>query len=316
MTGPPQPGQAPPPAGSGAAAGPGPAAGAGGAAGGAGDGAAARPGRRPDESMSLLRDLLDNPLDAGYLVERGDRARAPAPAWRKVLIVLACAVIGAGAVWSAKALRPAQAATTARAVLLEQIEDRTAHGRDLGEANANRQAEIERLRDAGLAGLAPDRLERLRHLGVAAGSARVRGPGITITLTDSRNATSGAPGAEEQRVKDVDLQVLVNALWSAGAEAIAVNGERLGPMSAIRAAGQTVLVNLVPVVSPYQVTVVGDPADLQTGLARTAAATHLGVLRTTYGITVEVAPAEDLELDGAPAQSLRHAVPAGSGRMG
>ncbi|WP_448072033.1 DUF881 domain-containing protein [Georgenia yuyongxinii] len=146
-------------------------------------------------------------------------------------------------------------------------------------------------------------------LGIASGQTRVRGEGLVIELADSRAAQEGAPGTEDERVQDVDLQVLVNALWASGAEAIAIDGQRLGSTSAIRAAGQTILVNLAPVLSPYVVEVVGDPVDLQTELSRTAAANHLSVLRTTYDITVDVRAEDDLDLGGNPSRTVQFAEP-------
>ncbi|MFD1507667.1 DUF881 domain-containing protein [Georgenia yuyongxinii] len=287
-----------------------------GAASAGGTGPTPGPGgrRRPDESMSLLRDVLDNPLDAGYTAWAARAAGAEPPSalpwWRRGFVVLACAVIGAGAVWSARALRPAEeVVTSAYGLLVEEIDQRRAEGDALHRDNDVTAAEIEQLQEAALAGQAEELLERGRVLGVASGQTRVRGEGLVIELADSRAAQEGAPGTEDERVQDIDLQVLVNALWASGAEAIAIDGQRLGSTSAIRAAGQTILVNLVPVVSPYVVEVVGDPVDLQTELSRTAAANHLSVLRTTYDITVSMRPADDLDLGGNPSRMLRFAEP-------
>ena len=55
----------------------------------------------------------------------------------------------------------------------------------------------------------------------------------------------------------VDLQNVANALWAAGAEAIAINGQRLTATSTIRAAGNAILVDFRPVTSPYEVSAIG-----------------------------------------------------------
>lgn len=271
------------------------------------------PPRRPDESMSLLRELLDNPLDAGY--RTAPRSAAPGPGrpltWRQVLVVVAAFVIGAGAVWSARELRSPEGTVTARTVLLDQIVERRAVGDELQAANESRQIEIEELRAAALEGADQDVLEELAVLGVASGMSRVSGPGIVVELTDSEAAQAGEAGTEEERVKDIDLQVLVNGLWASGAEAIAVDGQRLSSTSAIRAAGQTILVNLAPVASPYTVEVIGDPVELQTRLARTVAGAHLGVLRSSFGIRSEITVAEDLVLSAPTLSELRYAEPFG-----
>ncbi|MHB1064590.1 MAG: DUF881 domain-containing protein [Georgenia sp.] len=264
--------------------------------------------------MSLLREVLENPLDVGYY--HGAEHAPPSsalPGWQRVLVVLACAVIAAGAVWSARALRlPEDGVSTARQLLVQEIDQRRSEGDALQSANGERALEAERLRAASLDGVDATTRERLESLGVVAGVARVRGPGIVVRLTDSRAAQEGVPGTEDERVQDVDLQVLVNGLWQAGAEAIAINGYRLSATSAIRAAGQTVFVNLSPVVSPYTVEAVGDPGALQTAFARTAAAEHLRVLRSVYDIDASITRADELTLPGNQARTLRWAEVAAS----
>ena len=108
------------------------------------------------------------------------------------------------------------------------------------------------------------------------------GRGLRLVLTD---APSDDPDVVDPslRVQDVDLQVVVNGLWAAGAEAIAVNGQRLTAMTAIRSAGDAVLVDLVALSSPYTVEAVGDAVDMQTELARASAGQHLATLRTNCG---------------------------------
>jgi uncharacterized protein YlxW (UPF0749 family) len=51
--------------------------------------------------------------------------------------------------------------------------------------------------------------------------------------------------------------LVVNALWGAGAEAMAVNGQRLVATSPIRAAGETITVNFRPLVPPYEIAAIG-----------------------------------------------------------
>jgi uncharacterized protein YlxW (UPF0749 family) len=268
--------------------------------------------RRPDESMSLLRELLENPLDAGYrdMAARAQETQPHQPWWRRATVLVLCIVMGMGGVWAAKALRAPQSGfLPARTLLVEQIRERAAEGDALRTSNAESAAEIERLRDAELSGAGSELLTQVRVLGVASGHVAVTGPGIVVTLEDSAAAQRGVAGTEDERVTDVDLQVLVNSLWASGAEAIAVNGQRLGPTSAVRTAGQAILVNLEAVVSPYAVEAVGDPEQLQTRLARTPASTHLGVLRGTYAIGVSIRTADDLELPGLAQLTPEYAEP-------
>lgn len=63
-------------------------------------------------------------------------------------------------------------------------------------------------------------------------------------------------------VTDADLQGIVNLLWKAGAEAIAINGYRIGVSTSVRTAGQTILIGVNQVTSPYKIEAIGDAKDL------------------------------------------------------
>lgn len=270
-------------------------------------------GRRPDQSMTLLREVVERPLDPGYAEAARRRAegRAPAlPLWRKVVIGVLAAALGAGAVWATRELRtPADAAGEARTLLLSQIDEGVARAEALRAENAALAEAIDRLQEESLAGTNPEFLERVRLLTLSAGGARVRGPGVTITLDDSREAQAGEPDSDLGRVQDLDLQVLTNALWAAGAEAVAINGHRLSTVSAIRSAGPAILVDLAPLARPYVVEAVGDPDEMQARLTRSSAGAHLVTLRETFGISVTIAESADLVLPGTSARTLRHAEP-------
>ncbi len=271
-----------------------------------------QPGR-PDQSMTLLREVVERPLDPGYAAAARRRAEGTAvvlPWWRKGVVVVLAAALGLGAVWAARELRaPTEGAGDARALLLSQVSDGADRGEQLRAENADLVEEIERLQEESLRGSDPQFLERVQLLTLNAGSARVRGPGLRITLDDSRDAQVGAPGSELGRVQDLDLQVLANALWSAGAEAVAINGHRLSGLSAIRSAGPAILVDLAPLARPYVVEAVGEPGDMRARLTRSTGGTHLGTLRDSFGISVGIEEAEELVLAGTTARTLRHAEP-------
>ena len=82
--------------------------------------------------------------------------------------------------------------------------------------------------------------------------------------------TGRVSGGDVSRVLDVDLQSVVNGLWAGGAEAVAVNGQRLTALTTIRAAGSAILVDFRPVTSPYEVSAIG-PDDLERPVQRLAA---------------------------------------------
>jgi uncharacterized protein YlxW (UPF0749 family) len=111
---------------------------------------------------------------------------------------------------------------------------------------------------------------------------------------------------EVSRVLDVDLQAVVNALWAAGAEAVAVNGQRLTTMSTIRTAGGAILVDFRPVTSPYEVAAIGPP-DLEQRFGRSATAGAMADLARRYGLGYSTRSEGKLNLPAAPGTSLRYA---------
>jgi uncharacterized protein YlxW (UPF0749 family) len=108
----------------------------------------------------------------------------------------------------------------------------------------------------------------LQDIKFLAGLMEAVGPGIQITLTDSTKhaAIPGSPIDLDDYVHDSDIVSVVNELRAAGAEAIAVNGQRVGASTAIRCVGPVIQVNLVPLAPPYIIQAIGDPNTLYGGM--------------------------------------------------
>ena len=113
------------------------------------------------------------------------------------------------------------------------------------------------------------------------------------------------------RVQDRDLQDLVNGLWAAGAEAVSINDVRLTALTAIRSAGDAVLVDFRLLSPPYTVRAIGDPAALELELLDGPAGRRLSTYVLNYGLSLQVERADALSLPGAGAPDLRSARPAG-----
>jgi uncharacterized protein YlxW (UPF0749 family) len=102
---------------------------------------------------------------------------------------------------------------------------------------------------------------------VIAGLTPLHGPGLTIMLHDGADPNDPADHSLGWTIHYQDLQDIVNALWAGGAEAIAVNGERVVPSSAFHYAGVNILLNAASRLSgPYSVTALGDPSALAKGV--------------------------------------------------
>ena len=104
----------------------------------------------------------------------------------------------------------------------------------------------------------------------------VQGEGITLTIANpisvsGDNADSSLPrenGSQVRVVTDSDLQVLVSLLWQSGAEAIAINGYRLGVQTSIRTAGTTILIGVNSVQSPYRIEAIGNSSALANAVSK------------------------------------------------
>ena len=90
-----------------------------------------------------------------------------------------------------------------------------------------------------------------------AGTVPLRGPGLVVSLSPSDREPPSPQEAGAYEIHDSDLQLVVNELWAAGAEAVAVNDSRLVATTPIRAAGGTIVVNFRPLSPPYRVSAIG-----------------------------------------------------------
>jgi uncharacterized protein YlxW (UPF0749 family) len=115
-----------------------------------------------------------------------------------------------------------------------------------------------------------------------------------------------------EQVQDGDLQLVVNALWAAGAEAISINGQRLGPTTAIRFAGEAVLVDFRPVTNPYEIKAIGDPDALAGEFLASPEVGALAAISQTFGLRFEYAEEEELVLPAGSIPELDSARPEGS----
>jgi uncharacterized protein YlxW (UPF0749 family) len=173
-------------------------------------------------------------------------------------------------------------------------------------------ADVSRLQDTALANeaLGGQRQQQLESLAVTAATIPVTGPGARVVVDDAPDTGTGSD--DLGRVLDVDLQQVVNGLWQAGAEAVTVNGQRVGPLTAIRSAEQVVLVNYTPVTPPYEVDAIGDPRTLPTAFLRSDGGQWLQAVQVSAGLQFSIdAVTEDVTLKGQPVGVLRYAEVAG-----
>lgn len=122
----------------------------------------------------------------------------------------------------------------------------------------------------------------------ASGATPLSGPGLIVRLSDAPPNDQSSTNQSDSRIQDADLQEVVNALWNAGAEAISINGQRLVATSAIRNAGNTVLVNFRVLTSPYEVDAIGDASVMQSSFLASDIAHHFKTWEQVYGLGFSV----------------------------
>lgn len=262
---------------------------------------------RPDASMTLLREIMERPRDPAYaeVAERradGTRGRS----WfQEIVVLLLTIAIGTGGVWAARQLRaPVDSALQARTVLEEQIRDRSAVTDSLSEDIAELRAEIGELEGHLNSPADEIRSREAEIAGAHAGTIPVSGPAIEIELTEPAQLST-----PEEHVLDFDIQLVVNSLWAAGAEAISVNDRRLAYGTAIRSAGEAILVDLEPVKSPYRIVAIGEPDRLTRSFSDTPGASHLKLLHSNFRIGSSITQHPRVDMAAGNAMRLNYAEP-------
>ncbi|MET7703711.1 MULTISPECIES: DUF881 domain-containing protein [unclassified Streptomyces] len=279
----------------------------------------ARPAR-PDASMSLLTNVMDHSLDDGYAEAAARKQAEGAGGMPKTVraklglavgLVLAALVVTVGA---ANARIAAPVVAKEREELIDRIERET-------DAADKLESSVDTLRDDVSArqreALKKDGGGQTDVVDILSGATEVHGPGVKLVVNDAKEASTGGDGdpretsgfSDTGRVRDRDMQRVVNGLWESGAEAVAINGQRLTALSAIRAAGDAILVDNKPLVPPYTVLAVGDGKRLSTKFQNSADGQYLHALQENYGIRTSISVESDVRLPAAPSVIVRTAQP-------
>lgn len=270
--------------------------------------------RNPDPaaSMALLEEVLDPPVGPGYHSAAEARQRAglaPSSGSRTWLMLLTALALGFLITVSAVTLRtPDPAAAETRAQLIERIEAAEEEGDEQSRRLEILRADILLLEQRqALAAEGPVGEREITETGILVGAGTVVGPGVVVSLADATRAVDEAPGEESdpERINARDIQQVVNGLWAAGAEVVAVNDQRLTSMSAIRFAGEAIIVDFRTIAAPYEVRAIGDPARLETEATTGPTGAYLRELRQQLALQAEVAVRDSITIGPAERLSTR-----------
>jgi uncharacterized protein YlxW (UPF0749 family) len=260
--------------------------------------------------VSLLTEIMSNTLDEDYRVAAAKASARRSPKPRSTGLTAAVVVLIFGGMLGISALRTEQQRPVAQAErdqLVDEIHQRQDQLDDLHARLAALEGSVASLQNAASNARSVERqaLTTATQVAAVTGVGAVTGPGLRIVTDDARDSGDGTGGV----ILDSDLQSLVNALWIAGAEAIAIDGHRLTTLSAIRYAGKAITVDYRSLTPPYVIDAIGDPDTLPARLLETPGGQAWMGLKANYGIRFDTSTADDLVLPADPTTRLLHARP-------
>ncbi|NYI47257.1 uncharacterized protein YlxW (UPF0749 family) [Nocardioides aromaticivorans] len=247
----------------------------------------------------LLALITQEAMDRDYQVaasRRGPEAHAR-PALRAGVVGVVAAFALLVTVAAVQTSANADVDQESRSALIGRIEARRASLADLRDSAAALREENLAAEDAlrSLGSRYADVQADHANLGAVTGFEAVRGDGVRLTVDNSPYA------AENELVRSTDLATIANALWSAGAEAISINGQRLTGTGAISTSGDAIEVNLVGVAPPYTILAIGDQGSLASRFVDTPSGLQFVAVANQFGFSWKMDKEDDLRLPAAPA---------------
>jgi uncharacterized protein YlxW (UPF0749 family) len=264
----------------------------------------------PQATMGLLDYITAHSLDEDYAHVAAQR-ETPVPAGgRRRLRLASVAALGIfGLLVATAAIQTARSEPvreSSRDALVAKVQDQRAEMDETRAEVLRLRRAVERAQDDVLAASESGRIlrEQVAALELMTGAAAATGPGVRVVVDDNPEPSTG-----RQVVFDKDLQILVNGLWSAGAEAVSINDQRVTSLTSIRTAGDAITVNLRSLSRPYVVNALGDPDQLPARFVESAAGSWWLNLKSVYGLQFTMTREESLTVPAAPPLTLRHARP-------
>ncbi len=178
--------------------------------------------------------------------------------------------------------------------------------------NDKLQAELDQyMKGAEASQVASDRLKRAQ---LQAGLTPIEGPGLEITLDDSKQAVANGDDVDKYIIHEQYLRALVNALWNSKAEGVAINGQRLTANSAIYCTGTVITINDEIETPPYKIEAIGDSEKLSKSVEVVEKLViGLDEYVQLYGITFKEDSVKDIRLPAGTLPNYKFAVPVKEG---
>jgi uncharacterized protein YlxW (UPF0749 family) len=195
--------------------------------------------------------------------------------------------------------------------LVSLVADQSRQNAQLTRQVTDLRAEVDALADAENAGAGSDLPQQLQQREAAAGLTGVTGPVVSVTLDDAPTSVAvNGVDADLLVVHQQDIQAVVNALWSGGAEAMTIQGQRVISTTGIKCVGNTVVLHGVPYAPPYVISAMGDQDRLENALATSGPVEIYRQYVAAYGLVY--GERRDAKATFGPHEGsldLQHAVP-------
>ena len=260
-------------------------------------------GRTAADAWRAVVSALRRARDAQRRRDR-DRGRVS-----RTVTAAVCALAGLMIVISATHAQGTDLRPARNTDLVSLVQSQSRHNAELTRQLTSVRRDVDRLAARGTdqSELAPDVSRESRRVGLTA----VTGPGVTVILDDAP-ASVAANGIEPDLlvVHQQDIQAVVNALWSGGAEAMTIQEQRVISTTAVKCVGNTVVLHGIPYAPPYRIRAIGDPLRLHAALAGSEPIQIYQQYVAAYGLVFREKSEGRLELPAHEGSlDLTHAVP-------
>jgi uncharacterized protein YlxW (UPF0749 family) len=186
--------------------------------------------------------------------------------WAQILTAGICALAGLMVIVSALNARGTDLRPGRNTDLVSLVQSQSRRNVDLSRQVTALRQEVDEL--TVVRNNQPDMAPELARQALAAGFGAVYGPAVTVTLDDApASVAANGVDADLLVVHQQDIQAVVNALWSGGAEAMTIQGQRVISTTGIKCVGNTVVLHGIPYAPPYLISAIGNQDTLRNALA-------------------------------------------------
>lgn len=274
---------------------------------------ARRRSKHYDDSLRLIDDLVNRPVDVLYSDSRlTTKPDSKVAYWgTRIVVLIICIAVGFAGCLFVRLLN-IDPRKQVRQQLASQLEAENKQIDDLEKQISDLRTQVEKQSKSAL----PSQVEQeVQQNDMVAGSTAVEGEGIILTIADPMVTNSDAQDGSLPREKstnrlravtDTDLQLLVSLMWQSGAEAVSINDNRLGVQTSIRTAGNSILVGTTPVSSPYKIQAIGNKRELADKMGQKALPTLYKEFKDA-GMTLQISKENSIQLKAASVGQVSYA---------